>query len=90
MAEICSDLIYEVLNTVQQRLTNLEAKPGEVDGLLHTLAIRMDGLRPEAAAAHAGIENISRTLSHSDARLARIGKRLELVEHAAEEVVHAR
>ena len=84
MAEVSSDLIYEVLKAVQQRLSTIEAKLGEVDGRLHTLAIRMDGLRTETAAAHAGIENIYQTLSHSDGRLARIEKRLELVEHAAE------
>ena len=84
MAEVSNDLIYEVLKAVQQRLGNIEAKLAEVDGRLHALSIRMDGLRTETAAAHAGIENIYQTLSHSDGRLSRIEKRLDLVDHAAE------
>ena len=84
MTEVTNELIYEVLKAVQQRLSNIEAKLGEIDGRMHALSIRMDGLRTETAAAHAGIENIYRTLSHSDGRPARIEKRLDLVDHAAE------
>jgi DNA repair ATPase RecN len=84
MAEVTNDLIHEVLKAVQQRLPNIEAKIGEVDGRLHALSIRMDGLRTEVGAAHAGIENIYQTLSHSDGRLARIEKRLDLVHEPAE------
>ena len=84
MVDITNDLIYEVLKAMPQRLGNIEAKLGEADGRMHSLAIRLDGIRAETAAAHSGIENIYLTLSHTDGRLSRIEKRLELVEHAAE------
>jgi len=84
MVEVSNELIYEVLKAMQQRLSNIEAKLGEVDGRMHALAIRLDGLRTEVGAAHSGIENIYQTLSHSDGRLARIEKRLDLVDHAVE------
>lgn len=84
MADVTNELIYEVLKAVQQRLGNIEAKLGEVDGRMHALAIRMDGLRSETAAAHSGIETIYQTLSHADGRLSRIEKQLDLVDHAAE------
>ena len=84
MAEVTNELIYEILKSMQQRLSNIEAKMGEVDGRMHALTIRMDGLRTEVGAAHAGIENIYQTLAHTDGRLARIEKRLELVHEPAE------
>ena len=84
MAEVSNELIYEVLKAMQQRLANIEAKMGEVDGRIHALTIRMDGLRTEVGAAHSGIENIYQTLAHSDGRLSRIEKRLELAHEPAE------
>jgi archaellum component FlaC len=84
MADVTNELIYEVLKAMQQRLANIEAKIGEVDGRMHALTIRMDGLRTEVGAAHAGIENIYQTLAHSDGRLARIEKRLDLVHEHVE------
>jgi DNA repair ATPase RecN len=84
MAEVTNELIYEILKSIQQRLNNMEHKLGEVDGRLHTLTIRMDGMRTELGAAHTGIENSYQTLGHSDARLMRIVKRLDLAHEPAE------
>ena len=84
MADVSNDPICEVPKAVQQRLGNIEAKLGEVDGRMHAPAIRMDGLRSETAAAHSGLETIYQTLSHTDGRLSRIEKQLDLVDHAAE------
>jgi DNA repair ATPase RecN len=84
MTDVSNELICEVLKSVQQRLGNIEAKLGEVDGRMHALSIRLDGIRSETAAAHRGIETIYQTLPHTDGRLSRIEKRLEIVVHAAE------
>jgi DNA repair ATPase RecN len=84
MAEVTNELIYEILKSVQQRLNNIEHKLGEVDGRLHTLTIRMDGMRTELGAARTGIENIYQTLGHSDAHLMRFEKRLDLAHEPAE------
>jgi DNA repair ATPase RecN len=84
MADVSNDLIYEVLKQVQQRLANIEHKLGEVDGRLHMLTQRIDGVRTEVGAAHTGIENIYQTLGHTDGRLSRIEKRLDLAHEPAE------
>jgi DNA repair ATPase RecN len=80
MAEVSNALIYEILNAIRARLGNMEHKLEEIDGRHAVLIGRLESVRMEVAAAHVGIENIHKSMGHSDSRLARIERRLELSE----------
>ena len=80
MADVSNELIYEVLKPVQSRLPNIEHKLEEIDGRHAVLIGRLESVRMEVAAAHIGIESIYKSISHSDGRLARIERPLELSE----------
>jgi len=73
MAEVTSELIYEVLKAMPDRLGKLEDKMDEVKQELqairtHQLAMRQD------------TQNIYSALTRQDTRFERIERRLELTE----------
>jgi hypothetical protein len=75
MAEVSSDLVYEILKQIQADTAVLKLGQIEIKGELqavrgHMLAMQQD------------IHNIYTTLARHDMRLDRIERRLELVEPA--------
>ena len=75
MAEISGDLILEVVNTIQDRLTAIEHKVDEVKA-------EMQATRGHIIAMQQDIHNIYSTIARQNVRLDRIERRLGLVEAA--------
>jgi archaellum component FlaC len=84
MAEVTNDLIYEVLKSMQGRMSNIEHKLGEMDNRLTSISGQLRGLSLEMNAAHTDVANVYVSLGHLDGRLMRIERRLDIVEEPAE------
>ena len=75
MAEIDSELIYEILKNIQQRMDRLENGIGEVKQEMISVRLSMMGMQND-------IHNVYGILGRQEERLERIEKRLELRELA--------
>ena len=75
MAEVTNELIYEVLKKLQADIAGVKESLREING-------SMNAMRCHLVARTKGIQNIYTILSHHDARLTRIERRLEIVEPA--------
>jgi DNA anti-recombination protein RmuC len=75
VAEISSELVFEVLKQIQDRLGGIEHKVDE-------LKAEMQAMRGHLIAMQQDIHNIYSTLARHDVRLDRIERRLGLVEPA--------
>ncbi|MBW9087957.1 hypothetical protein JNB91_08885 [Rhizobium wenxiniae] len=84
MAEVTNELIYEILKSMQGRLSNIDDKLVAIDGRLDSLTLQVRGLAMEMNAAHGDIANIYKVLGRQDARLSRIEKRLDIIDEPAE------
>ena len=84
MAEVTNELIYEVLKSMQGRMSNIEHKLGEMDTRLTSISGQIRGLSLEMNAAHTDLANVYVSLGHLDGRLMRIERRLDIVEEPAE------
>ena len=84
MAEVTNELIYEVLKSMQGRMSNIEHKLGEMDTRLTSISGQLRGLSLEMNAAHTDLANVYVSLGHLDGRLMRIERRLDIVEEPAE------
>jgi len=73
MAEVSSELIYEVLQQIQDPLTSLERKVDEVKSEIQAVRIHALGTQKD-------IQNIYSILERHDSRLDRIERRLEISE----------
>jgi hypothetical protein len=76
MAEVSSELIYEVLKQVRDRQISTEAKVDD-------LKAEMQAFRGHLVAVQQDIHNIYIILDRRDARLGRIERRPDLVEPAS-------
>jgi hypothetical protein len=77
MAEVTNELIYEVLKAIQQRLSNMDAKLGEIDGRMNALTLHSLGVQTD-------IKNIYAAVAQTEIRLDHIERRLGLVVEPAE------
>lgn len=75
MAEVTNELLYEVLKSIQQRLTNLEHLAVE-----HSQS--MAAFRGHLLSTQTDTNNVYAVLSRIDQRLDRVERRLELRELA--------
>jgi hypothetical protein len=75
MAEVSSDLVYEVLKQIQADTAALKLGQIEIKG-------ELQAMRGHMVAMQQDIHNIYTTLARHDMRLDRIERRLELVEPA--------
>ena len=75
MAEISSDLIYEILKNIQSRVTNVELVTIE-----HSQS--SNAIRGHMSSIQTDVNNVYAVLSRIDQRLDRIERRLELRELA--------
>jgi hypothetical protein len=73
MAEVTNELIYEVLKKLQADMAGVKESLREING-------SMNAMRTHLVAQAQDIRNIYTILAHHDARLARIERRLEIVE----------
>ena len=73
MAEISSDLLIEILNKIQDRLSAIEHKVDE-------LKAEMQAMRGHMVAMQQDINNIYATLARHETRFDRIERRLGIVE----------
>jgi len=75
MAEATNDLLYEVLKSMQDRLTRMDIKLDEVKG-------ELQAIRQHQLATSQEVGNIYVKLSRHDDQLTRIDTRLGLLEPA--------
>jgi hypothetical protein len=73
MAEVTSELIYEVLKQLQDRMSSFDKKMDEVK-------IELQALRIHSIATQQDIQNIYAAFVRQEARLNRIERRLEITE----------
>ena len=73
MAEISSDLLIEILNKIQDRLSAIEHKVDE-------LKAEMQAMRGHMVAMQQDINNIYATLARHETRFDRVERRLGIVE----------
>jgi predicted nuclease with TOPRIM domain len=71
MADITSELMYELLKQVQDRLTKMDHKLDEVKNELQAIRVHSIALQHDTG-------NIYQTLTRQDTRFDRIENRLEL------------
>lgn len=84
MAEVTNELIYEILKSMQGRLSNIDDKLVAIDGRLDSLTSQVRGLAMEMNGGHGDIANIYKILGRLDQRVTRIEKRLDIIEEPAE------
>lgn len=75
MAEISSDLVFEVLKSIRGDLARIDQKTDE-------LKAEMQAFRGHMISLQQDVHNIYAILARHDSRLERIERRLELVEPA--------
>jgi septal ring factor EnvC (AmiA/AmiB activator) len=80
MAEVTNELIYEVLKAVQARLGNLEEAVRDERGQLAAIRGDLRAVHAEIAAVKTDVSNIYQTQGAMDSRLARIERRLEIID----------
>ena len=80
MAEVTNELIYEVLEAVPGRLANFEGLQSAVEVRINALAEQTRALTISHNATNTEIANLYRMFGTMDHRLARIERRLEIVE----------
>jgi hypothetical protein len=73
MAEISTELLYEVLKTIQVRLAGVDGKVDELKHDMQAMRSHMIGIQQEISGIHA-------TLVRHELRLDRIERRLELTD----------
>jgi septal ring factor EnvC (AmiA/AmiB activator) len=81
MAEnVTNELLYEVLKAVQARLGNMEEAMREQRGQLAAIRGDLHSIRMEISAVKTDISNIYETNGSFDTRLARVERRLEIID----------
>jgi hypothetical protein len=76
MADVTSELMYEVLRQIQSDITGLKEGQREINSALNAIRIHMVGMQQD-------IQNIYTVLTRHDSRLDRIERRLEISEAPA-------
>jgi chromosome segregation ATPase len=77
MVDISSELIYEVLKSVQSRLGNIEEGQREIRNELKSMRMQLQAVQVDTG-------NIYETLSAIDIRMSRVERRLDFSETAAQ------
>jgi hypothetical protein len=77
MAEISAELVYEILKSIQSRLTNIEGKIGDVDARLSAMSLHSLGIQTD-------VKNIYSIVAQIEASLDRVERRLDIIAEPAE------
>ena len=80
MVEVSSELIYEVLKSLQARLAQVDGKIDELKQEMQASRTSQNGMRQEITSVFQEISGIHATLVRHEGRLDRIERRLELNE----------
>lgn len=80
MAEVTNELIYEILKSIQGRMSNLEDRMSSFEIRLDSVGDQLRGLNLAVSASNSDIANIYRVQSNIEQRITRIERRLDLTE----------
>ncbi len=80
MAGVTNELIYEVLKALQARLGNLEEAMRDERGQLAAIRGSINAVHADIGSLRTDIGNIYQTQGAMDSRLARIERRLEIID----------
>jgi septal ring factor EnvC (AmiA/AmiB activator) len=80
MAEVSNELMFEVLNSIQVRLAQVDGKIDELKYEVQASRTSQIALRQEITGIHQELSGIHATLVRHEGRLDRIERRLELSE----------
>ena len=80
MAEVSAELVYEVLKSVQDGISQIRGEIGEVKQRMAAAEISQNAIRQEIVGVHTELAGIHATLVRHEHRLDRIDRRLELIE----------
>ena len=80
MAEVSAELVYEVLKSVQDGISQIRGEIGEVKQRMAAAEISQNAIRQEIVGVHTELAGIHATMVRHEHRLDRIDRRLELIE----------
>ena len=83
MAEVTNELIYEVLKAMQARLGNMEDGLRELRGEFRAVRGNLHAVQTQMSAMQIDIANLYELFGALDTRLARIERRLEIIDTPA-------
>jgi septal ring factor EnvC (AmiA/AmiB activator) len=83
MAEVSSELMFEVLKSIQSRLAQVDGKIDELKQSMLALGTAQNATRQDITGVYQEISAIHATLVRHEGRLDRIDRRLELSEAPA-------
>jgi septal ring factor EnvC (AmiA/AmiB activator) len=78
MADVTAELMFEVIKSVQARLTHVDGKIDELKQEMQAVRTSQPGIRHEITSVFQGISSVHATLVRHEGRLDRIETRLEL------------
>jgi septal ring factor EnvC (AmiA/AmiB activator) len=78
MADVTPELMFEVLKSVQARLTQVDGKLDELKQEMQASRTAQNGIRQEITSVFEEISGVHKTLIRHEDRLDRIERRLEL------------
>jgi len=78
MADVAAELMFEVMKSVQARLTQVDGKIDELKQEMQASRTLQNGIRHEITGIFQEISSVHATLVRHEGRLDRIEKRLEL------------
>lgn len=84
MTDVTNELIYDVLRALQARVATMDEKIDELPSQLHAMRGHISSMREEQKALNKDVESIYLHNQHVDNRLARIERRLEIIDEPAE------
>jgi chromosome segregation ATPase len=80
MVEVTNALIYEVLKAMQARLGNMDEGQREVRGELRAVRGNLQAVQTQMSAMQLDIGNLYESFTALDTRLARIERRLDIID----------
>jgi septal ring factor EnvC (AmiA/AmiB activator) len=78
MADVTTDLMFEVLKAVQARLAQVDGKIDELKQEMQASRTSQNGIRQEITSVFQEVSGIHATLVRHEGRLDRIERRLEI------------
>ena len=78
MADVTTELVFDVLKSVQARLAQVDGKIDELKQEMQASRTSQNGIRHEITSVFQEISGIHATLVRNEGRLDRIERRLEL------------
>jgi uncharacterized coiled-coil protein SlyX len=80
MTEVNLDMIYRILQNLQQRMTGVEDRLGRIERRMTSMEIRLTSIDSNMANLHGDVVEINRAIDSQDQRTRRIEHRFELID----------